>query len=59
MPDHRPIDDVIEACADALLTACAASQPAQPADIGEAWEQAVAALARVVQRTWSEGPRPR
>lgn len=55
----RPIDDVIEACADALMTAVAASMLPPVTDPQAVLNRAAAELVRVLLRSSSEGPRAR
>ena len=62
----RPGEDVAEACADALLAACAHALVLRPgrADtdwvrIEEAQELAIQMLGRVIERTYREGAKPR
>ena len=60
-PDAGAMVNVLEACADALLTACAVAAGADmgsPSDIEGCRGLAVAALDVVITRTKREGPRP-
>jgi len=62
MIEPTPIGDVMEACADALLTAAGAYYIINFASAPEADEAralAIAALDKVIQRTAEEGAKPR
>lgn len=60
--------DVAEACADALLTACAqalilgnypTNASTGKADVGDCRALAYHMIERVIARAWQEGPKPR
>ena len=58
----QAVDDVIEANADALLTACGAGvflRTGKPPTVEASVALASGALARIIERTADEGPRPR
>jgi hypothetical protein len=57
--DPRRMSDVVEACADALLCAAAASLGGEQVDVHDVMARAQDALLRVLDRTMREGPRPR
>jgi len=53
-------DDVAEACADALLTACAHGlEPDGPVTIEASRAAAIRTLDVVIERSLREGPKPR
>lgn len=60
--EGQALDDVVEACADALLTACGATlvwQHGEPPNVDDVMIRACVALDRIVERTKREGARPR
>ena len=62
MVQPNPVGDVMEACADALLTAAGAyyiTNFATAPEMNEARELAIAALDTVIERTKVEGARSR
>lgn len=56
---NQHLDDVVEACADALLSAAAASLGGERVEVHAVVERAQEAIMRVVERTLREGPKPR
>lgn len=56
-------NDVVEACADALLTAAGLTlligddEGKKITDVHQVWDVATAALRKVLMKTWQEGPR--
>lgn len=61
VPELMPVYDVIEACADSLLSAVALLLMLQevPVSNATARAQAIQMLDRLLLRTETEGPRPR
>ncbi len=61
-PDIDLIETVAEACADALLTACAAvitvRDDVDEPGIAEVIEQALGMFDRIIERTMREGAKP-
>lgn len=55
---NRRADDAVEACADALLCAAAASLP-EGTELDDVITRAMEAIGVVLERTYVEGPKPR